>query len=74
MNRQPLKGNWPMIIGAVGSFIYFGVGHFIDMADLIKGLLLGISVAAYGFGAVIAVFGFSRIRAWKKRRLHRQRY
>jgi hypothetical protein len=73
LNRQNLKGNWPMLIGALCSFIYFGVGHFIQMPDFLRGLLLGISAAGYIVGALVAKYGFARIRNWKKRLLHRGR-
>ena len=71
MNRQNLKGNWPLMIGAIGSFIYFGIGHFVPMPDLLKGFLLGISAAGYIMGALFAKFGFHHICSWKKRLLHR---
>ena len=73
MNRQNLKGNWPMMIGAIGSFLYFGVGHFVQLPDFLKGFLLGISVAGYVVGLLVMKYGFSHIRSWKKQLLHRGR-
>jgi hypothetical protein len=73
MNRQYFKANWPMVVGAVASFIYFGVGHFIEIPDFAEGFLLGISAAGYIVGAFVAKFGFDRISGWKKRLLHRGR-
>lgn len=73
MNHENLKGNWPLIIGAIGSLLYFGVGHFVQMPDFLKGLLLGISVAGYVVGLLVVKYGFSHIRNWKKRLLHRER-
>jgi hypothetical protein len=60
MNRQNLKGNWPLMIGAIASFIYFSVRHFIEMPDFAKGCLLGISAAGYIVGALVAKYGFNQ--------------
>lgn len=73
MNRQNLKGNWPMMIGAVGSVLYFGVDHFVQLPDFLKGLLLGISAAGYVVGLLVMKYGFSHIRSWKKQLLHKER-
>jgi|GEM_PF-3547879 len=73
MNRQNFKGNWPLIMGALASFLYFGVGHLIEMPDFVKGFLLGISAAGYIVGALVAKYGFKRIRSWKKRLLHKEK-
>lgn len=62
MNRQNLKGNWPMMIGAIGTFIYFGVGHFVALPDALRGFLLGISIAGYVMGGCVAMFGLGRLR------------
>ncbi len=73
MNRHILKGNWPMMIGAIGMFIYFGVGHFVALPEALCGFLLGLSIACLLFGALVAKAGFARLRDWKKGLLERQR-
>jgi hypothetical protein len=73
MNLNNLKGNWPMMIGAIGMFIYFGVGHFVVLPDALRGFLLGISITGAALGALVAKVGFSRLRGWKKGLLHRSK-
>jgi hypothetical protein len=43
MNRQYFKANWPMVVGAVASFIYF-----ISAA----GYIVGAFVAKFGFDRI----------------------
>lgn len=45
MNQRNLKGDWPMLIGAFGTLVYFGVSRFVALPDFVRGLLLGIRVA-----------------------------
>jgi len=71
MNRLNLKGNWPLLVGAVGSFIYFGVGHFVALSDALRFFILGLSMAGYLLGAFIARFGYARIHRWKNSVLQR---
>ena len=71
MYRNNLKGNWPMMLGAVGMFIYFGVGHFVQLPDALRGFLLGLSAACLVFGAIVARVGFQRLRGWKRGLLQR---
>ena len=71
MNRNNLKGNWPMMIGAIGMFVYFGVGHFVALPEGLRGFLLGLSTACLLYGAIAAKFGFERFRDWKKSLLQR---
>lgn len=71
MNRNNLKGNWPMMIGALGMFVYFGVGHFVALPDALRCFLLGFSTAGLLFGALVAKVGFERLHGWKKGLLHR---
>ena len=73
MNRSNLKGNWPVMIGALASFVYFGVGHFVALPEFVRGLLLGVSIAGYALGLLVLKFGFNRLRQWKRGLLHRQR-
>ncbi len=60
-----------MMIGALGMFIYFGIGHFVELPDALRGFLLGLSAASLTFGAVVAKVGFERLRGWKKNLLQR---
>ena len=60
-----------MMIGAIGMFVYFGVGHFVALPEALCGFLLGLSIACLLFGAVAAKFGFERFRGWKKSLLQR---
>ena len=71
MNRNNMKGNWPMMIGAIGMFVYFGVGHFVALPDALRGFLLGLSSAGLLFGALVAKAGFARLRGWKRGLLQR---
>lgn len=73
MNRLHLKGNWPLLVGAVGSFIYFGVGHFVALPDALRGFILGLSMAGYLLGAFTARFGLTHMRSWKKALLQRMK-
>ncbi len=73
MNRNNLKSNWPMMIGALGTFVYFGVGHFVELPEFARSFLLGISMAGYALGLIVLRFGFERLRQWKRGLLHKHR-
>ena len=73
MNRNNLKRNWPMMIGAIGMVIYFGVGHFVTLPDALRGFIMGFTVACLILGAVVAKTGPDRLQHWKKSFLQRLR-
>ncbi len=71
MNRNNIRGNWPMMIGAIAMFINFGVGHFVALPDALRCFFMGIGIAGFLLGAIVAKIGFERLRGWKKSLLHR---
>lgn len=71
MNRKNFKENWPMMIGAIGMFVYYGVGHFVALPDALRGFLMGLTVASLILGAVVAKVGFKGLRDWKRGLFHR---
>lgn len=66
MKRDSFKGNRPLMIGALASFVYFGAGHFIELPDAVRGFLLGLGAAGYVLGILTARLGFARLRGLKK--------
>lgn len=66
MKNINYKTNYPLFIGNIASFIYFGIGHFISFPDFFGGLMVGIAISGYILGLYGMRHDLSRIQCFKK--------
>ena len=71
MKTINFRTNRPLMIAVSASFIYFGVGHFIRLPELLKEFLLGVSLVGYALGIYAIHHDIRTIQNVKKRMIHR---
>lgn len=67
MKKINYRKKRPFLIASIASLIYFGVGHFILLPDIMKGFLLGIVVVGYLLTLSGRYYDNSKLIGWKKR-------
>lgn len=63
MNR---KTNGYLIIATFITFIYFGVGHFVEFPEPVRGLMLGLSMSFYILGVFLLKYDISKVKSMKR--------
>lgn len=66
MKNTNLKTNRPLYVAVSASFICFGVGHFVDIPELLQGFLMGIGLVGCALGAYAIKHDISNIQNGKK--------
>jgi hypothetical protein len=56
------KSNRYLVIASLSAFVYFGVGHFVNLPDIVEGFCVGLCIVFYLKG----LFDFSKVQSLKK--------
>lgn len=57
------------IIGYIAYFIYLGIGHFIELPDMISGFCAGLSIVMLLIGAYTSRHDVNKLREFKRKLL-----
>lgn len=60
-----------LVVASFFSFIYFAVGHFIQLPDIIEGVCLGACIVLYPIGLYALNHDISKLQNFKKKLISR---
>jgi hypothetical protein len=56
------KSNRYLVIASLSAFVYFGVGHFVNLPDIVEGFCVSLCIVFYSMG----LFDLSKVQSLKK--------
>lgn len=56
------KSNRYLVIASLLAFVYLGVGHFVNLPDIVEGFCVSLSIVFYSRG----LFDLSKVQSFKK--------
>jgi hypothetical protein len=65
------KTNKYLVIASFSTFVYLGVGHFVQLPDFLVGFCVGISIVFYLIGGYAINHDISKLQNFKKKLIQR---
>lgn len=60
-----------IIIASLSAFIYTGIGRFVKLPEIVKGISAGITIGMFLIGAYVSSHDASKLRSFKRKLLGR---
>lgn len=65
------NSNRYLIIANLSAMIYFFIGHFVNLPDIVRGFCLGVCIALYPIGLYALNHDISKLQSFKTKLINR---